>query len=130
MIYVDSSALAKLIFEEAESQALSNWLAARADIPQISSQISTIELVRTCRRRDQDAVSDARQVLAGLDLIPLASDLVEQATSVGPPELRSLNAIHLASALSLGDAVLAFVVYDARLAAAAIDAGLAVVAPT
>lgn len=129
MIYLDSSALIKLVFEEAESDVLTNWLAEREETPKISSQISIVEVVRTCRRRVGDAVGDARQVLAGLDLVPLAADLVEQATLVGPPELRSLDAIHLASVLSLREEVIAFVVYDVRLAAAAIEVGLPVASP-
>ena len=129
MIYLDSSALVKLVFDEAESEALARWLGERQDVPKISSQISTIELLRTCRRRDDDAVAGARQVLAGLDLVPIAADLVEQAALVSPPLLRSLDAIHLASALSVGEDLTSFVVYDTRLGAAAAGAGLAIAAP-
>ncbi|MHB8452185.1 MAG: PIN domain-containing protein, partial [Mycobacteriales bacterium] len=73
MIYLHSSALVKLVFDEVESAALSQWLAERQDVPKISSQIATIELLRTCRRRDEAGVAGARQVLAGLDLLPLAA---------------------------------------------------------
>jgi predicted nucleic acid-binding protein len=130
VIYLDSSALVKLVFEEAESDALAQWLADRQAMPKFSSELTTIELVRTCRRRDADAVVGARQVLAGLDLIPLTADLVESASSIGPPDLRSLDAIHLSSALLISEDVTAFVAYDVRLKTAALAAGLEVVAPT
>lgn len=129
MIYLDSSALVKLIFEEDESGALEGWLGERHEVPKISSELATIELVRTCRRRDANAVGVARQVLAGLDLVPMTVDLIEQAAIVGPAELRSLDAIHLASALAISEEVSAFVAYDTRLRAAAVDAGLEVVTP-
>jgi predicted nucleic acid-binding protein len=106
-----------------------HWLAERQDVRKISSELSTIELLRTCRRRDPDAVAGARQVLTGLDLLPLTVDLIEQAALVGPVELRSLDAVHLASALFVGEDVTAFVAYDSRLRAAAADAGLEVAAP-
>lgn len=129
MIYLDSSALVKLVFEEAESDALAQWLADRQVMPKFSSELATIELVRTCRRRDADAVLSARQVLAGLDLIPLTADLVESASSIGPPQLRSLDAIHLSSALLISEDVTAFVAYDVSLKTAALAAGLEVAAP-
>ena len=129
MIYLESSALVKLVFEETESDALAQWLADRQAMPKFSSELTTIELVRTCRRRDADAVVGARQVLAGLDLIPLTADLVESASSIGPPDLRSLDAIHLSSALLISEDVTAFVAYDVRLKTAALAAGLEVVAP-
>jgi len=129
VIYLDSSALVKLVFEETESDALAQWLADRQAMPKFSSELTTIELVRTCRRRDADAVVGARQVLAGLDLMPLTADLVESASSIGPPDLRSLDAIHLSSALLISEDVTAFVAYDVRLKTAALAAGLEVVAP-
>jgi len=119
----------KLVFEEPESDALAQWLAERQAMPKFSSELTTIELVRTCRRRDADAVVGARQVLAGLDLIPLTADLVESASSIGPPDLRSLDAIHLSSALLISEDVTAFVAYDMKLKTAALAAGLEVVAP-
>jgi uncharacterized protein len=129
VIYLDSSALVRLVFEEAESDALVRWLADKADLPKISSELSTIELLRTCRRIDEDAVTGARRVLAGLDLLPMTGDVVEQASLVGPPELHSLDAIHLASALVVVEYLTAFVAYDTRLRTVAADAGLEVAAP-
>lgn len=129
MIYLDTSALVKLVFDEIESDALSQWLVDHTDVPKLSSEIATIELLRTCRRRDEGAAGAARQVLAGLDLVPLAAGLVEQAAVVGPAGLRTLDAIHLASALLVSEELTAFVVYDTGLGAAAADAGLEVVAP-
>ena len=74
-------------------------------------------------------MSRARTLLAGVDLVPTPRDLLETAADLGPPSLRSLDALHLAAVLSLGSALEAFVVYDERLAQAATDAGLPVVAP-
>jgi uncharacterized protein len=63
VIYLDSSALVQLVFEEAESGALAQLLADRPELPRTSSQLSTIELVRTCRHRDEEAMTDARLLL-------------------------------------------------------------------
>ena len=129
MIYLDASALVKLIFDEPQSDALDAWLRARTDLPKVTSELSTIELLRVCRRRDEAAVADARVLLGGLDLIPLAGDVVERATAIGPPDLRSLDAIHLASALSIKEALTAFVAYDQRLTAAAVAEQIPVATP-
>ena len=72
----------------------------------------------------------ARTLLAGVDLVPITRDLLEAAADPGPPSSRDLDALHLATALSLGSALDAFVVYDGRLAEAATGAGLPVVAPS
>lgn len=129
MIYLDTSALVKLIFDEPESEALAGWIRERAEAPKVTSEISTIELVRVCRRVDVDAVAEARQLLAGMDLIPLKNEVLHHAGRVEPVGLRTLDAIHLASAFTLSDGLSAFVVYDSRLAGAADAAGFETVAP-
>ena len=129
MIYFDTSALVKLVFDETESAALVEWLTHRADIPKVSSDLSTIELLRTCRRVDENAVEDANLLLGGIDLLPMDRAIVEKAASLVPTDLRSLDAIHLASALSVKTNLTVLVAYDARLCLAASEAGIEVVSP-
>ena len=129
MIYFDTSALVKLVFEETESTALAEWLTVRADVPKVSSDLSTIELLRTCRRVDEDAVEAANLLLGGIDLLPMDRAIVEKAATLVPTDLRSLDAIHLASALSVKANLTALVAYDVRLCSAAAQAGIEVVSP-
>lgn len=124
MIYLDSSALLKLLHEERESAALEGWLATRSGTPVVTSELARVEVIRTCRRVNSDALPVARALLAQLDLIPLTSDVVDMAADVGDTTLRSLDAIHLASAVSIRADLSAFVAYDHRLASAASAAGL------
>jgi predicted nucleic acid-binding protein len=130
VIYIDTSALVKLLFDERESLALSNWLTSRPDTSMVTSDLSTVELLRTCQRIDDDVLDDARRLLAGIDLLPIDREVVEQAAVVTPRELRSLDAVHLASALSLQSDLTEFVAYESRLCSAAAAAGLLVVSPT
>jgi predicted nucleic acid-binding protein len=129
VIYLDSSALLKLVFEEPESAALDEWLAARSDLPVVTSELAKVEVVRACRRIEADALPEARALLAALDLIPLTSDVLDDAGNVAEALLRSLDAIHLASALTIRADLSAFVAYDLRLGDAAAVAGLPVVRP-
>ena len=129
MIYLDSSALLKLVFEEAESATLDRWLSDQATAMLASSELARLEVLRSCRRVDPQSLATAGALLDGLDLVPLSTHLLNDAAEVGSDALRSLDAIHLASALSLGDALEVLVVYDHRLAAAATAAGLRVVSP-
>ena len=117
------------MFEEDESAALAEWITQRAELPKISSELSTIELLRTCRRIDEGAIGSATSLLAGLDLLAIDRSIVEQASTVTPNELRSLDAIHLASALSVNAHLTAFVAYDSRLCSAALHAGIRVESP-
>ena len=129
MIYLDSSALLKLLFEESESAALEEWLSKRPDTPTVSSELAKAEVVRAARQLDPGSVPQARTLVSQLDLVPLGPGLVDAAADVGDPKLRTLDAIHLASALSLGADLAAFVAYDRRLALAAEAAGLLSVSP-
>lgn len=130
MIYIDSSALLKLIFDEAESSALAGWLGPLESTgPPVSSELARIEVLRGCRRIDPRTLPAARALLAGLDLIPISADIVDHASEIGDGLLRSLDAIHLASAAGMGNEVTTFVTYDHRLAGAATAEGLAVTSP-
>ena len=129
MIYLDSSALLKLLHEETESATLADWLAARVETPVVSSELAKVEVVRACRRINPATLPEATTLLAGLDLIPLSGAVIDEATNVGATTLRSLDAIHLASALSIRSELSAFVAYDHRLAEAASTCGLELHAP-
>jgi predicted nucleic acid-binding protein len=124
VIYLDSSALLKLLFQEVESDALTDWLALRAGVPTVSSELAKVEVLRACRRIDPEALAAARSLLGQLDLVPLTGAVVELAGDLEGPTLRSLDALHLASALLLGADVGAFVAYDQRLVDSAAAAGL------
>lgn len=124
MIYLDSSALLKLLFEEDESAALERWMSERAAAPTVSSELAKVEVVRATRRLDTAAVPAARALVSQLDLIPLSGALIDAAVDAGGPALRTLDALHLASALSIRTELTAFVAYDNRLIAAADAAGL------
>lgn len=129
MIYLDSSALLKLLVEESESAALAGWLSERASIPAISSELARLEVIRAARRLDPVVVPAARTLMSQIDLLPLGGEIMMAAAEVGGPDLRSLDAIHLASALAVRDDLSAFVAYDRRLVVAATGAGLEVERP-
>lgn len=129
MIYFDSSALVKLLVEEPESAALIAWVADREQVPKVSSELVKVEVVRAMWRLDPAGAPDARALVSELDLVPLSGLIIDQAGDAGDPMLRSLDAIHLLSALSVRDELTAFVAYDTRLTAAAQAAGLPVILP-
>lgn len=129
MIYLDSSALVKLVREETESAALEGWLADRGTLSLVSSDLATVEVLRACRRWDPRALGVARSLLSGVDLVPLSRAVVAEAAELEEPLLRSLDALHLASALSIGADLTAFIAYDERLSGAAHALGLPWSAP-
>jgi len=130
VIYLDSSALLKLLFEENESAPLAGWISERAATPMVSSELARIEVVRAARRLDPTVVPAARLLVAQLDLVPLTGGLIDAAADAGEPILRTLDAIHLASVLSIEADLTAFVAYDTRLIAAAAAAGVEAVRPS
>lgn len=126
--YVDSSALVKLAVREPESVALRRYLTRRR--PLVSSALARTEVVRALLPLGPDAVRRGREVLARVDLLRINDRVLDAAGQLEPADLRSLDAIHLASAEQLGSAVRGFVTYDERLAAAAAGRGFRVVRPT
>ncbi len=123
--YLDSSALVKLVDDEAESAALR---AAVEGSLIVSCNLARTEVTRAARRKSALVATTARTLLAEIDLIQLDGELLDLAGELEPP-MRSFDAIHLAAALELGDELDAVVTYDARMAAAAEALGLPVVAP-
>jgi len=127
--YLDTSAAVKLVVEEAGSKALRSWLAT-ATSPIVSSDLLRTELLRATRRGAPDQVQQARAVLDSVTLISISTTVFEHAGTIEPDLLRSLDALHLAAAIDLGDDLEGIVTYDDRLATAAASLGIAVIAPT
>jgi hypothetical protein len=126
-VYVDSSALVKLVVNEAESEALRRYLDT-VDQP-ISSILATIEVARAAGRVAPGPGAEVGAVLDSIAIVSLDARIAAKAAGLVPASLRTLDAIHLATAMEFGTELTAFVCYDERLAAAARDLGLAVVAP-
>lgn len=129
MIYFDSSALMKLVRAEEETAPLEEWLRTQAGVPVITSELGRVEVLRAARRVGGEALTEAQAVIDDVDLVPLDQRVRDLACDIGEPLLRTLEAIHLASAVLLRDELTAFVTYDHRLAAAARTAGLPTTAP-
>lgn len=127
MLYLDSSALVKLVVAEPESAALRRYLKRRPD--RSTSELSVAEVLRAALRRDDELVDAARQILARVDRITLGRQLIETAGTLIPRGMRTLDALHLASALELGDELEAVVAYDVRLLDAAAAHGLRTTSP-
>jgi predicted nucleic acid-binding protein len=117
----------KLVLREAEEGALRARMAEWDG--SVSSALLGVEAIRACRRHRDEYASDAREWLLDVALVPLEHALLEKATSLNPPSLRSLDALHLATALSIRGDLGAFFTYDERLAEAAERHGLPVAAP-
>lgn len=126
--YVDTSALVKLVVAERESVALSEWT-NDPSVAAVSSDLARVELLRSVRRLAPDLLVRARLVLDGLTLVSLTPSLCEWAGRVDPPELRSLDALHVTAALELGEELEGLVTYDDRQAAAARANGVVVLSP-
>jgi predicted nucleic acid-binding protein len=129
VFYLDTSAAAKLVVAERGSTALNRWLASRSERIASSDLVRT-ELLRTTRRAAPEEMVQARAVLDSMILLTLSTNICERAALLDPRTLRSLDALHLAAALELGDELEGIVTYDHRLADAARATGIAVFAPT
>lgn len=130
MIYLDSAAIAKLVRAEPESQPLRDWLDERAETRWISSVLAEIESFRALARYAPGAASRLPAVLDQIDLIDLNPCIRTLAQTVRPATVRSLDAIHLGTALHLRAGLTSFVTYDKRLRDAAAAADLPVDSPS
>ena len=113
--------------EEPESVALRDRLMQDAD--QIASAIVEVEVVRAIRRAAPELAALAQDVVSQIAVVEPTEAIRERAALLEPATLRSLDALHLATALEIGDELDGLVTYDGRMSAVAETFGLAVLAP-
>ena len=130
MFYLDSSAILKLIVREPESASLLAFLAVEDE--RASSALASVEVAMALRKMEasQRVRERAVEVLERISLIRMDELILEEAAAIELSSLRTLDAIHLASALALGNELSAVVTYDRRMAEGAILCGLETAAPT
>ncbi len=126
--YVDTSAFVKLVVAEDHSEAMRSWAEAH-DGGLFSSDLLTTEALRAARRHSPEALAQTRTALDVLTIVRLGPEVFAHAADLDPTILRSLDALHLAAALTAGGDLDGIATYDDRLAAAAALHGVAVVAP-
>jgi hypothetical protein len=131
LIYLDTSAIVKLVRAEPESAELVEWLNSR-DEETVTSVLAEVETVRALRREAPELLADVSSVLGQIARFDIDAAVRAAAAAYPSPGLRSLDAIHLATADQLGAAgasVTAFVTYDKTLARVAMEAGMSVIGP-
>lgn len=128
MLYLDASAIVKLVVWEPESGALAEAIKQVGE-PLCTSAIARVEVVRAARRSANQDLSQARAVLRRFRLIAVDRALLDAAGTVDGSVLRSLDAIHLASAMQMEALLIGFVAYDRRLLDAAAALGLRTLSP-
>lgn len=130
MFYADTSAVMKLLVEEEHSAAMAELFDGTAATDAwVSSDLLRVELVRSVRRVAPPMLPDAEELLGAFDLVTVSAGVVTAATAEPDPGLRSLDAVHVATARVLRLNLSGFVSYDQRQVAAAVDAGLPVMSP-
>ena len=127
VVYLDSSAIVKLVVREPETDALRRFLRRRSTL--ISSALARTEVLRAVVAYGNPALKTAEAVLGRLELLRINDQVLRAAGLLPPAELRTLDAIHLASALMLKPSLTSIVCYDTRLGEAATECGLAVTSP-
>jgi predicted nucleic acid-binding protein len=123
-VYLDSSAFVRLVVAEAGSTELREYLRRRPR--RASSALLLAEAMRVLRRFGTRYAANAQLAMSEMELIRVSPRLLEMAGRLDPPELRTLDAIHVASAMSLGTDLGAVVAFDDRMLAAADANGLPV----
>jgi len=126
--YLDSSAIVKLAIEEPDSAALRRHLRRRR--PLVSSALARTEVARALLFEGDAGIARGRSVLSRLDLIRVNDSVLNAAGTLLPPDLRSLDAIHLTTAQQLGAELSQMVTYDERMIDAARDLGIRTASPS
>lgn len=129
MIYLDSAALVKLVRLERFSHELVNWLNERPGIPLVCSALAEVEVPRAIRKVAADALPAVPATLARLYRLEIDATVRSAAAALAEPNLRTLDAIHVATAVGVGAELQAFVSYDQRLLQVAGKLGLPVMSP-
>ena len=129
MIYLDSAAVVKLVHAEAGSRALRDWLGDRSSLGWVSSVLVEVETVRALARYAPAAIGRLPLIFDLMLLVGISPEVRALAQRVMPSAVRTLDAIHLATAVRISDQLTSFVTYDRRLAGAATAAGLTVDSP-
>jgi predicted nucleic acid-binding protein len=130
LIYFDTSALMKLVVTEDETAPLEAWLDEHPEIRWTTSDLTRVELLRGVMRRQPVALLQAQQLITRMTRIPVSDAILQYASTCQPPLLRSLDAIHLASAMEFRKEIEWMVVYDKRLLEVAKLNGVSVVSPS
>ena len=125
--YLDASAIVKLAVREPESATLRRYL--RRKQPLVTSALSRTEVARALLPFGEDTVVRGVEVLQRLDVVRINDRVLRAAGTLLPLDLRSLDAVHLATASQLGEDLARFCTYDQRMAGAATEMGFTVVAP-
>jgi predicted nucleic acid-binding protein len=127
-VYLDSSAIVRLAVAEPESAALRKYLRRRR--PLVTSALARTEVARALLPLGSSAVRRGLDALSRLELVRVSDRILADAGALLPADLRSLDAIHLATLQHLGTSVVRVVTYDQRMSTAAIAMGLPVLAPS
>lgn len=128
LIYADTSALVKLVQDEKESTGLREWLAGHKPVV-VTSDLTTTELLRVCRTAAPDALPQVMKMLTGLLRIPLSPSLCRSAGVSVPLPLKSLDALHIATAMLLGEEIQGVLTYDRQMIKGAHAVGLTTFSP-
>lgn len=126
MYYLDTSAAVKLLITETGSAPLRAWLDSREDLI-FSGDLLRTELLRAIRRAAPEALVQARALLHSIHLLKVPTSAYQRASTLEPRSLRSVDALHLATALEAGEDLQGVITYDHRLAEGARDLGIEVV---
>lgn len=123
-LYLDTSALVKTVAVERETRTLESWLGRRRRLERITSALTRTELARAVIHRDAATRARASERLRAMTLVGIDDAILDVAGQLQPSGLRSLDAIHLASALRLGPRLETLVSYDRRMLDAAAYLGI------